>query len=302
MKNPETTFQDFASRFEDFLQREVITWIERETVPEVSKPTVYSLSAGGKRLRPVLCLLAAGVKPESADHAAWWIASAIECIHTYSLIHDDLPAMDNDDLRRGKPSCHKQFSDWAAILAGDALNTFAFELLVRPGHPQTPRMVRTLASGAGMAGMVGGQALDLEAEKNPGRARTEEALRAIHTRKTGAMFRASLELGALAAGHQETEAFGAYGSKLGELFQVSDDLIDETSTSETLGKTAGKDRASGKLTYPVLLGIDETRRLCERLAHEAVDLAGSLTQGPEAPIDYREVFEWIPAMVSSRLK
>lgn len=302
MKNPETTFQEFASRFEDFLGREVIPWIERETVPEVSNPVIYSLSAGGKRLRPVLCLLAAGIEPDGESRPAWQTAAAIECIHTYSLIHDDLPAMDNDDLRRGKPSCHKQFSEWAAILAGDALNTFAFELIAGTGHQEIPRMVTVLARAAGMAGMVGGQALDLDAEKNRGRARTEDTLRAIHNRKTGAMFRASMELGALASGHKDTKAFREYGEKLGELFQVSDDLIDEISTSETLGKTAGKDRAAGKLTYPVLLGIEETRRLCERLAAEASRLSEKLLPGPDAKSDYRNVFTWLPNMVSSRLK
>jgi geranylgeranyl diphosphate synthase type II len=230
----------------------------------------YSALAGGKRLRAILALLAAeacGTDPAEALPAA----CALEMVHTYSLIHDDLPAMDDDDLRRGRPTCHKAFDEATAVLAGDALLTLAFEVLaghVRPAETAAA-CVRTLAEAAGAAGMVGGQMADLEAEgRNDA---TLEALEAIHRRKTGALLRASLRLGALVAGAPEPtlRALDAYGEAVGLAFQIIDDLLDVEGSEAKLGKRVGKDNGLGKWTYPGLLGIAGSRQRASQLAREA---------------------------------
>jgi len=238
----------------------------------------YSLFAPGKRLRPLLAILAceaAGGTPEAALPAA----CALEMVHTYSLIHDDLPAMDDDDLRRGLPTCHKKFGEALAILAGDALLTMAFEVIGSGYGPRTAAVSCVeLARGAGAVGMVGGQVMDLEAEgKIPSGGNTTPDLESIHRRKTGALFRSSLRLGLYAA-HGEREdsvnpellaAADSYASAFGLVFQVTDDLLDVESTAEKLGKRAGKDAARGKLTYPGLLGVEESRRRALALGNEA---------------------------------
>ena len=236
----------------------------------------YSLLAPGKRLRPLLVVLAAEACGGGA--APWPAASAVEMIHAYSLIHDDLPAMDDDDLRRGQPTCHKKFGEALAILAGDALQALAFQVLAEGYSPPTAAACcRELAKAAGAAGMVGGQVDDLAWERPAGtkEERTVEGLEALHARKTGALIRASLRLGVLAAYDSEAPApdllkrFDAYGRCLGLAFQITDDLLDVEGRAEHAGKRLHKDAARGKLTYPGLLGVDESRRRAERLCREA---------------------------------
>jgi geranylgeranyl diphosphate synthase type II len=230
----------------------------------------HSLFAPGKRLRPMLVLNAA-MACGSDISRAMPAACAVEMVHTYSLIHDDLPAMDDDDLRRGRPTCHVQFDEATAILAGDGLLTLAFEVLARHVQPEgtAVRCCAELAQAAGFSGMVGGQADDLAAENHGG---SIEKLENIHRRKTGALLVASLRLGALTAGatNEQIERLSAYGSKLGLAFQIVDDLLDLQGDSTALGKTIGKDSHQGKLTFPALLGEVASRRQARVLIEEAV--------------------------------
>jgi geranylgeranyl diphosphate synthase type II len=229
----------------------------------------YSLLAPGKRLRPTLVLWAAeacGCEERRAMPAA----CAVEMVHCYSLIHDDLPAMDNDDLRRGRPTCHKAFDETTAILAGDALLALAFEVVAR--HTQPPKVAAeccaALAKAAGPTALVGGQADDLDrALATSGLA----ALETIHERKTGAMIRASLQLGALVAEAtpEQRRALDMYGGRLGLAFQISDDLLDVQGDQAALGKRVGKDSGQGKLTFPGVLGVDESLRRAQVLIDEA---------------------------------
>ena len=236
----------------------------------------YSVLGGGKRLRPVLCLMATEACGGDSG-AAMGAACALELVHTYSLIHDDLPAMDNDDLRRGRATCHKAFDEATAILAGDALLTLAFELIAHEVEPVSAalRCVRILAEGAGPAGMVGGQMADLQAEQRALDERRDGSLcelEAIHRRKTGALLRAPLQMGAVIAhapqAHQE--ALDHYGRAVGLAFQIVDDLLDVQGDETKLGKRVGKDSGLGKWTYPRFLGIDGSRRRAQQLADEAV--------------------------------
>ena len=243
----------------------------------------YSLLAPGKRLRPLLTILAAEACGGS-DVAALPAACAVEMIHTYSLIHDDLPAMDDDDLRRGLPTCHKKFGEALAILAGDALLTLAFQVLVEHFPPRTASgCCLALARGAGIAGMVGGQAEDLAWEAGETRrhgdteTRGIEALEHIHMHKTGALFRGCLALGVWSAqGERDAgpdrdllQRLDTFGRCFGLVFQITDDLIDVESSAEKSGKRVGKDAARGKLTYPGLLGVEESRRRARDLSAEA---------------------------------
>jgi geranylgeranyl diphosphate synthase type II len=239
----------------------------------------HSVLGGGKRLRPVLCVMAVEACGGALE-AALPAACALEMVHTYSLIHDDLPAMDDDDLRRGRPTCHKAFDEATAILAGDALLTLAFEVVareVRPGQAAL-RCVRILAEAAGPSGMVAGQMADLQAEgrtEAEGRAAdaTLAALEAIHRRKTGALLRAPLTMGAAIAEASEprAEALDRYGRAVGLAFQIVDDLLDVQGDESKLGKRVGKDSELGKWTYPRFLGVDGSRRRARQLAEEAVD-------------------------------
>jgi geranylgeranyl diphosphate synthase, type II len=234
----------------------------------------YAVFGGGKRLRPLLAVAACeslGGRLEDVIAPA----AALEMIHTYSLVHDDLPAMDDDDLRRGRPTVHKAFGEAEAILAGDALLTFAFEVLAT--HPRgddaagrRAEAVAVVAGRAGASGMVGGQWADLEAERTaPEPARLEW----IHTHKTGALLAASAALGAIHAGASAADraAFARFGGALGLAFQIADDILDRTATAADLGKTPGKDEKSGKATYPALLGVEASRREAERLVGAAQD-------------------------------
>jgi geranylgeranyl diphosphate synthase type II len=240
--------------------------------PRLLEAMRYSTLAGGKRMRPLLVLLACeacGGSVESALPAA----AAVEMVHTYSLIHDDLPAMDDDDLRRGRPTNHVQFGEATAILAGDGLLTLAFEVMSRSVAPAEAAIAccRDLADGAGPQGMVGGQQADLEAETNG--IVSLEHLESIHRRKTGRLICASLRMGAHVAMASEVaiEALMAYGERIGLAFQIADDLLDLTSTAEKLGKGTQKDASRNKLTYPSLLGIEESRLRADRLIQEAVN-------------------------------
>jgi len=231
----------------------------------------YSLEAGGKRVRPVLCLLACEAVGGTADQALPG-ALALEYVHTYSLIHDDLPAMDDDDLRRGRPTNHKVYGEGHAILAGDALLTEAFGVLASADLDPTRRAetLALLAEGAGWRGMAGGQALDLEGERLA--TYDLDHLRLIHRLKTGALLRASLEIGAVLGGAAPAEraALRAYGEAIGLAFQIQDDILDATATDADLGKRTGKDAGRGKITYPSLLGLDGARKALSEATETAL--------------------------------
>jgi geranylgeranyl pyrophosphate synthase len=224
----------------------------------------YSMQAGGKRLRPVLVLAASELFGETRVADALAAAVAVECIHTYSLIHDDLPCMDNDDLRRGRPTAHKAFDEATALLAGDALLTRAFAILAEE-YAGTPalaaRLVAELADAAGSRRLIGGQMEDLLAERNF--EETAEGLEFIHLNKTAAMIEASLAMGGLCGGATDAQvvALRSAGRELGLAFQIVDDILDATSDTATLGKTAGKDAKAGKVTYVSVHGIDAARRI-----------------------------------------
>lgn len=237
------------------------------------KAMSYACLQGGKRLRPVLVYgaVAALEAPRSRGDMA---ACAVEFLHSYSLAHDDLPAMDDDDLRRGKPSLHCAFDEATAILAGDALQSLAFECLSKPGQElsasQCLEMLHCLSAAVGPRGMVGGQSLDFEAV---GQASELTSLEALHRLKTGALIRASVMLGAMAAGCADAntlQRLGRYGEQLGLAFQVQDDILDHTGDTETLGKPQGSDRARDKPTYVSLLGVEAAQRLAGELINEAV--------------------------------
>ena len=236
----------------------------------------YALEGPGKRVRPVLCLMAAEACGTSRRRAMP-AALALEMIHTYSLVHDDLPAMDDDDLRRGRPTVHKAFDEATAILAGDALLTLAFEVLASAALPAERRaaLVLELARGAGWAGMVGGQALDLEAE---GRRVGLSGLLGIHRRKTGALLLAAVRMGGIAAGadRRRMDVLTVYGRAVGLAFQIQDDILDVTGSEKAMGKRLRKDAASGKATYPGLLGLERSRRRARALVDEAVKALGPL--------------------------
>jgi geranylgeranyl diphosphate synthase type II len=236
----------------------------------IHKAMRYSVFAGGKRLRPILCLAAAecsGGDPATAIP----LACAVECIHTYSLIHDDLPCMDDDDLRRGMPTSHKVFGEAVAVLAGDALLTFAFELAAMvPGWPRYSirEVIRELAVASGSRHLIAGQVVDLESE---GKKVSVPLLRFIHESKTAALLSSSIRLGAMSANATEAKLrnLSNFGRALGLAFQVIDDILDVTQTSETLGKSAGKDVTAEKATYPSVVGLERSREIARRLTREA---------------------------------
>ena len=245
---------------------------------EIFKAIHYSVFAGGKRIRPILCL--AAVEAVGGDMApAMPVACALELIHTYSLIHDDLPAMDNDDFRRGKPTSHKVFGEAIAILAGDALLTEAFVLLSRAEKVRLPAerrlaVIQIIAQAAGLSGMVGGQTLDLLAEKTTP---DLEALRDIHRRKTGTLIVAAVKSGAIISSAREdkVQALIKYGMNIGLAFQIADDILNVEGDSNLMGKKTGSDAARGKVTYPSILGLESARKkLSEHLAAAIQSLSG----------------------------
>jgi len=235
----------------------------------------YSLLAGGKRVRPILCLAAARSIGGSSvqDNTILPVACALECIHTYSLVHDDLPAMDDDDLRRGKATNHVLYGEAGAILAGDGLLTWAFDLLSNPEYGNLDaekklRIIHCIARAAGSFGMVGGQALDIASEHT---SFPFETLQTIHRSKTGALITASVLAGGIAAGADQKQltALESYGMQIGLAFQIVDDLLNATATTEQLGKAAGSDAEHGKATYPAYFGIEETQKRAKKAVAEA---------------------------------
>jgi geranylgeranyl diphosphate synthase type II len=236
----------------------------------IHKAMRYSLFAGGKRMRPALCLAAAAACG-GRETDALPLACAVECIHTYSLIHDDLPAMDNDDFRRGKPTNHKVFGDGIAVLAGDALLTQAFEIAAQAkGWPRYPHrdLILEIAKASGSLQLVAGQVADLEGE---GKKLFVNELRYIHERKTSALLCCSVRLGGMSANctAAQLKALTDFGYHVGLAFQVIDDILDVTQTSEQLGKTAGKDTRSQKATYPAIVGLEKSRQIAEQLTAKA---------------------------------
>ncbi len=263
-----------TSSLQDFIQQQTVIvdaaldrWVPAETVlPEtIHKAMRYSLFAGGKRIRPLLCIAAA--QAVDANIAGVENAAvALEMIHTYSLIHDDLPALDNDDLRRGRPTNHKVFGDAMAILAGDSLLTLAFEVLAKiPAASDAAKvaLIAELATASGtVGGMIGGQVHDIEGEKQQP---TAELLERIHRAKTGALLRASVRMGAIYAGAPPAQysSLSKYGEHAGLAFQIVDDVLDVEQSSEQLGKTAGKDQAQHKITFPAVYGLEESKKMAE---------------------------------------
>lgn len=245
----------------------------------------YSIFAGGKRLRPILCLAAAeAVSKDAAQLHLLPVACALEMIHTYSLIHDDLPAMDNDDYRRGKLTNHKVFGEGIAVLAGDALLTYGFEVLLRfarrfPDKERALQVVEEIAIAIGTEGMIGGQVVDLESEGKKECALPEATIGYIHTHKTGALFRAAIRAGAILAGAREEELAGLtlYAEKFGLAFQITDDLLDITGEQTVLGKPIGSDAKNAKLTYPALYGLEQARIMAKTTIEEAVQALAELS-------------------------
>jgi len=240
--------------------------------PSIHSAMRYSVFAGGKRIRPILCLEAARIFSDDIT-PAFHPACALEFIHTYSLIHDDLPALDNDDLRRGKPTCHKKFGDALAILAGDALLTLAFATLGAAPVPAERRvaMLAEISAAAGTVnGMVGGQVADIEAESKPADAKMLEY---IHLSKTAALIRASVTAGALSSGAppEEVARLRRFGQTIGWAFQVTDDILDVEESSSALGKTAGKDLTQQKATYPAVHGLERSHQIARDLANQAME-------------------------------
>ena len=246
--------------------------------PSIHVAMRYSVLAGGKRLRPILCL-ESGRLLRGDERMLLRLGSALELIHTYSLIHDDLPALDNDDLRRGQPTSHRAFGESTAILAGDALLTIAFQVLAQLpiSDDRKTRLIAELSTASGtVGGMIGGQVADLEGEGKPPDA---QLLETIHRAKTGALLRASLRMGAIHAGAsgEQYAALSRYGEHIGLAFQIVDDILDVEESSAALGKTAGKDAAQHKITFPAVYGLEVSRRMAEEEcahAHETLALFG----------------------------
>jgi len=251
---------------------------ESENPSTIHRAMRYSVFAGGKRVRPLLAIAAADVITPDAPGIET-AACSLELIHTYSLIHDDLPALDNDDLRRGRPTCHKVFGDAMAILAGDSLLTLAFEVLSKLDAPAERRveLVRELSTASGtVGGMIGGQVNDIEGEQQTP---TADLLESIHRAKTGALLRASVRMGAIYAGASsaELDALTRFGEHIGLAFQIVDDVLDVEQSSEALGKTAGKDAKQQKITFPAVYGIEKSREMAEQEctgAHRALAMFG----------------------------
>ena len=280
-KTQQFSLQEYLAEQVKVVDGALDEWVPVETVaPEsIHRAMRYSLFAGGKRIRPILAIAAGRAICEDTvgiENAA----CALELIHTYSLIHDDLPAMDNDDLRRGRPTCHKVFGDALAVLAGDALLTLAFEVLSRlpgVGAERKIRLVEELSRASGtVGGMIAGQVHDIEGERQTP---TAMLLESIHRAKTGALLRASVRMGAIYAGASAAElaALSEYGEHAGLAFQIVDDVLDVEESSEALGKTAGKDQAQQKITFPAVYGLERSRQMAEderEAAHSALALFG----------------------------
>jgi geranylgeranyl pyrophosphate synthase len=271
-------------------QLELLLAEQAEIQKDLRAALAYTLSAPGKRIRSALVLWCCEVVAGRDNHEARIAAAAIEMVHTYSLVHDDLPAMDDDDLRRGRPTCHKAFNEATAILAGDALLTLAFEVLASKiaDTRLAAELMTQLARAAGAAGMIAGQMADLQAEHTVG---SVEALEYIHINKTAKMFRCAAVMGGLCGQAELGQRWGEpgqldtlaqYGLKIGLGFQIADDILDVSASSEQLGKTAGKDVQAAKCTYPAVIGIEESKELERKLAQEAVEALAPF--GPRAAV------------------
>jgi len=244
---------------------------QKQTEPKLLEAMRYTLEGPGKRIRAAVLLWSCKAVCDSIKPGADFAAAAVEMVHTYSLIHDDLPAIDNDDVRRGKPSCHKKFGEATAILAGDALLTLSFEVLSR--HIKEPlkasALVEELSKAAGPCGMIAGQMVDL---KSQGAIGTKELVKYIHTNKSAKMFAAAAAMGAICgdASKEQYETLARYGLKIGLCFQITDDILDVSSSSEQLGKTAGKDQIAKKVTYPAVVGIEKSKEAARELSEKAI--------------------------------
>ena len=275
---------DLRGRVEQYLSA---SFLDKEIPSRLSDAMRYSLLAGGKRLRPMLCLAVARAcakdRAEDITEALLPFAAGLEMIHTYSLIHDDLPAMDDDDLRRGHPTCHKAFDEATAILAGDALLTNAFSHMARAHAPADVLLeaLRLTADAAGAAGMAGGQMLDLEGE---GKKLSLEELRILNEKKTGALLLNACECGAVLAqaSPEQRHVARCYGSELGIAFQITDDILDVVGDEATVGKQVRHDAESDKATWPSLVGLEEARRLARVHCEAAEKALGDLFSGPDA--------------------
>ncbi len=279
------SFADWSAAGLHTVERALEAWVPADAPAGLGAAMRYAVLDGGKRLRPLL-VLAAAQAVGGAQAAALRAAVAVELIHAYSLVHDDMPCMDNDLLRRGKPTVHVQFGEAQALLAGDAMQALAFEILTPDDEPALPpalqaRLVQLLARASGQQGMAGGQAIDLA---SVGKALDEATLRDMHRRKTGALLQASVLMGA-ACGATQPDAWAAlaeYGAALGLAFQVVDDILDVTQASEVLGKTAGKDQDANKPTYVTMLGLDAARQYANDLHSQA--LSALTRAGLTAPL------------------
>ena len=276
--------RDYLGQQQRLVDAELDRLVPTEATPPstIHRAMRYSLFAGGKRIRPILCMEATRAVSGAADDAVS-AACSLELVHTYSLIHDDLPALDNDDYRRGKLTNHKVFGEAMAILAGDALLTLAFQALAGLPAPadRKARLMAELATASGtVGGMIGGQVADIEGERQTP---TPELLESIHRAKTGALLKASVRMGGICAASNpaQLDALSAYGEHVGLAFQIVDDILDVEESTEALGKTAGKDAAQGKITFPAVYGLDESRCMaqaeCTR-AHDALQPFGARAQ------------------------
>jgi geranylgeranyl diphosphate synthase, type II len=284
----EMTLRDFLRGAAEKTDAYLKAYVEglAECPPKLREAMAYSLLGPGKRVRPALVLLCRQAAGGNGDvETAMAPAAAIEMIHCFSLIHDDLPAMDDDDLRRGRPTNHKVYGEAMAILAGDALNTLPFELIVTRVQEAAlaAALVKELAQATGPEGMIGGQVLDTchPEEAKAGGAATLAKLQHIHRMKTGALIRCACRMGGLCAGavREKLEAIDTYGRAIGLAFQIVDDLLDVTATVEQMGKKTGKDAAEGKLTYPTLVGVDKAREYLEEQVKIADAMARRLGAG-----------------------
>lgn len=272
------------SRFEEFLPS------EKERPCRLHEAMRYSMFAGGKRLRPALVRAAFDLFGGKGG-SVWYAMAALEMLHTFSLIHDDLPCIDNDDFRRGKPTSHKQFGEATAVLAGDALCILAFELMGKTGNA---RAIEILAHLLGTFGMIGGEMTDIECEGKPV---DFETVNYIHYHKTAALIEASLEVGALLAGasDKDVESIRKYGRSIGLAFQIVDDILDIVSTTEELGKDAGSDVERGKATYPALIGLEKSRERARELYEESISALDALEYDTS-------LFRAIAAFIITRVK
>lgn len=271
---------DFSAAHLPLVEKEIVSFLNEHTSDEKLKDSMlYSVNAGGKRIRPLLLLTTVAAFDERIDTTTYQVAAALEMVHTYSLIHDDLPAMDDDALRRGKPTNHKVFGEALAILAGDGLLTGAFQLISMAHLASSPKLLllQQLAASAGTEGMVAGQAADIEGENKE---LSLEELASVHERKTGRLIRYALLAGGVLAKQPEEvlSSLQQLASHLGLAFQIRDDLLDVVGTTEALGKTAGKDEKTGKNTYPRLLGLEKTKQAVAAEIEAAVEIIETLEE------------------------